>query len=102
MTSTLDCLPALSIDIGDMTQLERQAIIFSRLGALQPSQHLRLLCDHNPQMLREQFDAWSAGQYEWLDMKAGPLVWLVQITRIGKNASVPAGDSCCCGGACCG
>ena len=74
------------VDIGEMTQIERHAVIFARLEALHPGQHLRLLYDSDPQLLRDRFNTRFDGQYEWLDMKAGPLVWRVQITRLGTNA----------------
>lgn len=82
------------IDIGEMTQLERHAVIFARIDALRPGQSLRLLYDHNPRQLRDHFDTRSEGLHEWLDMKAGALVWRVQITRPDTNSSVPPSDPC--------
>ncbi|MBX9716696.1 MAG: DUF2249 domain-containing protein [Burkholderiaceae bacterium] len=40
----------------EMTQIERQAVIFARLEALHPGQHLRLLYDSDPQLLRDRFN----------------------------------------------
>jgi uncharacterized protein (DUF2249 family) len=102
MTSTLAQPVADILDLREIAPSERHAMIFGRFDALQLGQSLQILNDHNPQPLRYQFDGRSYGQFEWSALETGPTVWSVQITRLGKNASVPAGDSCCSGGACCG
>ena|SRR5450631_4870052 len=90
------------LDLRKIAPRERHTTIFSRFDALQQGNALELINDHNPQPLHYQFDDRAYGQFEWSTLEAGPAVWRVQITRIGNNASVPEGDSCCSGGACCG
>lgn len=102
MTSTLAQPVADLIDLREIPPRQRHALIFGRFDALQPGQSLQLVNDHDPQPLRYQFDDRAYAQFEWTALEAGPAVWRVQITRTGQRAAVPAGDSCCSGGACCG
>ena len=90
------------LDLREIAARERHALIFDRFDALQPGESLELANDHDPRPLRDQFQARTAGQFDWTYLESGPDQWRV---RIGKRATVkalPAGDSCCSGGACCG
>jgi uncharacterized protein (DUF2249 family) len=93
------------LDIRAIPPHDRHPVIFSRFNALAVGQSLQLLNDHNPQPLRAQFEDRVFGQFEWVVLESGPVVWQVQITRVA-DASAPSagvsGDSCCSGGACSG
>ena len=102
MTTTLANPFADVLDLRAISPRERHAMIFSRFDALQPGQYMQILNDHNPQPLRHQFEERCSGQFEWTALENGPTVWHVQIARTAHKAVVPAGDSCCSGGACCG
>ena len=101
MTSTLATATFATSTCGDRAARTSRAV-FGRFDALQPGQALQLVNDHDPQPLRSQFDDRRFGQFEWAALEAGPVVWRVQITRIGAGRRRSAGDSCCSGGACCG
>ena len=75
-------------------------LIFGRFDALQPGQALQLVNDHDPLPLYRQFEARSAGRFEWTYLEAGPVRWRVQIAKTGPGAGQAAGDACCSGGGC--
>ena len=89
------------IDVREITPRERHALIFGRFDGLLPGEALQLVNDHDPQPLRHQLQARSAGTFKWAYLQQGPDLWRVQIGKqaASKNA---AEDSCCSGGACCG
>jgi uncharacterized protein (DUF2249 family) len=105
MNSTVAGTVATTIDVREIAPRERHALIFARFDALQPGQALQLVSDHDPQPLRHHFEDRSPGRFEWAYLEAGPDLWRVQIGKMAAAATaatVPAGDSCCSGGACCG
>jgi uncharacterized protein (DUF2249 family) len=100
--STLATATPVAIDLRSIAPRERHALVFERFDALQPTQSMQLVNDHDPQPLRFQLDARAFGQFEWAALESGPAVWRVQITRVGVKPIAAATDSCCSGGACCG
>ena len=101
MSSSLDTLATITLDLRPIAPRERHALIFERFDVLLPGQSLRLLSDHDPQPLRHAFEDRSLGRFEWTALQSGPLEWLVQITRTGAAAARGAAGSCCSAGACC-
>lgn len=101
MTETLSPAKA-TIDVRVIAPRERHAVIFACFDQLQPGQALELVNDHDPRPLRFQFEDRAGGQFEWNYLEAGPALWRVRIGRSAVAAVMPAGDSCCSGGACCG
>ena len=88
------------IDVREITPRERHALIFGRFDGLLPGEALQLVNDRDPQPLRHQLQARSAGTFKWAYLQQGPDLWRVLISKTGLAAAIE--DSCCSGGACCG
>ena len=86
------------IDVREIAPRERHAFIFGRFDALLPGEALQLVNDHDPQPLRHQFEARSAGEFKWAYLQQGPDLWRVLISKSEPTAA--SQDSCCSGGAC--
>ncbi|EER60386.1 conserved hypothetical protein [Acidovorax delafieldii 2AN] len=86
------------IDVREIAPRERHAFIFGRFDELLPGEALQLVNDHDPQPLRHQFEARSAGEFKWAYLQQGPDLWRVLISKSEPTAA--SQDSCCSGGAC--
>ena len=86
------------IDVREIAPRERHAFIFGRFDELLPGEALQLVNDHDPQPLRHQFEARSAGAFKWAYLQQGPDLWRVLISK--SEPTTASQDSCCSGGAC--
>ncbi|MCC6675311.1 MAG: DUF2249 domain-containing protein [Thermomicrobiales bacterium] len=73
----------VELDVREIMPRERHPRIFSTIDALEPGQSLRLINDHDPKPLYYQLMAERAGQVDWQYIENGPMVWQVQITKVG-------------------
>lgn len=73
----------VELDVREIMPRERHPRIFSTIDALEPGQSLRLINDHDPKPLYYQLMAERAGQFDWQYIENGPVVWQVQITKVG-------------------
>lgn len=100
--STFTTTQPAAIDLRTIAPRDRHALVFGRFDGLQAGQAMQLVNDHDPQPLRFQFEDRAFGQFEWVPLESGPIVWRVEITRVGIQPLPTGSDSCCSGGACCG
>lgn len=91
---------ATSIDVREIAPHDRHTLIFDRFDALRAGETLELVNDHDPLPLRAQFEARSAGRFDWSTLEAGPDLWRVRISKLHAVPVPVVSDSCCSGGAC--
>ena len=73
----------IELDVREIVPRERHPRIFSAIDSLESGQTLRLVNDHDPKPLYYQLMAERAGQFDWQYIENGPVVWQVQITKVG-------------------
>jgi uncharacterized protein (DUF2249 family) len=72
-----------TVDVREILPRDRHPLIFTTFDSLQPGEAFILINDHAPKPLYYQFLHERADQFEWLYLEEGPLVWRVQIAKIG-------------------
>lgn len=72
----------VELDLRKIMPFERHELIFQKWDALQPSDTLKIINDHDPKPLRYQFEVEYKGHYEWQYDQQGPKDWIVRIKRI--------------------
>jgi uncharacterized protein (DUF2249 family) len=87
---------ASRIDVRTIAPQDRHPMIFSTFRTLGTGEALELVNNHDPQPLRNQFNAQVPGEVAWDYLEQGPATWRVAITRV-RAAN---GGTCCgsCGG----
>ncbi|MDM4767312.1 DUF2249 domain-containing protein [Pelomonas sp. SE-A7] len=81
------------LDLRRIPPYERHPMIFSHFAQLLAGDSFELVNDHDPQPLRQQFQAQWPDGFDWQYLEQGPSVWRVRIARKAEARS-------CCG--CCG
>jgi uncharacterized protein (DUF2249 family) len=71
------------LDVRVIPPREKHPAIFETFKALEPGESFVLVNDHDPRPLRYQFDYEHAGEFAWEYLERGPVVWRVQISRVG-------------------
>jgi uncharacterized protein (DUF2249 family) len=62
---------------------DRKAHVLAAFDALAPGAGLAVVNDHMPNGLRAHLEAQRPGAYAWRVLEAGPVVFRVEIVRIG-------------------
>ncbi|MGQ7794662.1 DUF2249 domain-containing protein [Faunimonas sp. B44] len=73
------------IDVREIPAHLRHAVIFQLFEALPPALTFQIVNDHDPRMLRHQFDASFGESVSWTYLEEGPDAWRVRIGRAGPN-----------------
>ncbi len=73
------------IDVREIPPRLRHAVIFQLLEALPPERTFQIVNDHDPRMLRQQFDMSFGETVSWTYLEEGPDAWRVRIGRAGPN-----------------
>ena len=103
-TATEHAATQVTIDVRFIPPRDRHALIFDRFDTIQAGEALQIVNDHDPQGLHRQFAEYLPGKFDWSYLESGPDLWRVRIAKVAvaERQDVPAGSSCCSGGACCG
>jgi uncharacterized protein (DUF2249 family) len=88
------------IDVRDKIPRDRHPLIFSTFRALQASETMEIVNDHDPKPLYYQMQAEQPGQFTWDYLEDGPEVWRVHITKLVEPQAKPHGDGSPCCGSC--
>lgn len=82
-----------AIDVRSVPPPQRHPLIFGSFDALAPGEHFEILNDHDPLPLYYQFERVRSGQFDWLYLQQGPVVWQVRISRLmnGEASGQPVG-----------
>ena len=82
----MDEKDTVTIDVRQISPLQRHPMIFQTFDGLTPGQSFILINDHDPKPLYYQFLHEREGQFGWEYQEEGPETWRVQITRtVGAN-----------------
>lgn len=81
---SLETNETVTLDVRDITPRERHPLIFKAFSDLAAGQSLRLVNDHDPKPLYYQLMAERPGEADWDYLEAGPEVWQVRITKLGR------------------
>jgi uncharacterized protein (DUF2249 family) len=74
---------AMQLDVRVIPPREKHPAIFRTFDALEAGESFVLVNDHDPFPLRYQFEAERTGAFTWEYLEQGPVVWRVQIGRVG-------------------
>lgn len=75
------------IDIRAIPRPQRHPLIFAKFDSLAVGSSFRLLNDHDPVPLSQQFDGLRRGQAAWEYLERGPNIFRVRITRISSSGT---------------
>lgn len=75
-------MPDPVVDVRSEPQAHRHQVIFGTYEQLTPGSAFELVNDHDPQRLRQQFEAEHGGEFSWKHLEEGPEVWRVRIVRL--------------------
>jgi uncharacterized protein (DUF2249 family) len=67
----------------DLREFERRhyvSVVFERLDDLGSDDHLFIVCDDDPEPLRQKIDGWCPDQFDWSWIGAGPDIWAAVLT----------------------
>ncbi|MDC8773479.1 DUF2249 domain-containing protein [Roseateles albus] len=95
VTKSASSAASAVIDVRLIPPSQRHGLIFKEFESLAVGAWIELHSDHEPQPLKQQFQAQWPGQFDWETLEAGPQQWRLRIARR------PAAKSCCgcCSGA---
>ncbi len=74
------------LDVRGVARPDRHPLVFAAYDELEVGRAIRLVNDHEPRHLREEFDRELAGGYEWESLGESDGAWRV---RIVKTAQTP-------------
>ena len=88
---------AIQVDTRSMEPGNRRKQVFSTFDQLGVDMTMELVNDHDPEMLRSQFELEKPNLFAWTYLENGPNVWRVALTKLKGKHGV---DTCCgaCGG----
>ncbi|HEY8595381.1 MAG TPA: DUF2249 domain-containing protein [Devosiaceae bacterium] len=75
-----------SVDVRQLPPPQRHQKIFELIHELAPKDTFVLVNDHDPKPLYYQIEAEWPGQFSWNYLEQGPVVWRVEIGRVGEAA----------------
>lgn len=83
------------IDIRTVPRPQRHPLIFAKFDLLSVGSSFRLLNDHDPVPLSQQFESLRHGQAAWEYLERGPNIFRIKITRISprNTQKTLSGDS---------
>jgi uncharacterized protein (DUF2249 family) len=70
------------LDIRPVPPPQKHPLILQTFDALAVGETLQLINDHEPRPLFYQFHHERPGQFEWMPIEQGPIVWRVNITKV--------------------
>ena len=73
-----------TLDVRVIPPREKHPTIFQTFAELAPGQSFVLVNDHDPAPLRYQFQFEHEGEFGWEYLEEEPVVWRVEISRIGS------------------
>jgi uncharacterized protein (DUF2249 family) len=87
----------IQVDTRPMELSHRRQLVFSSFDQLDIDRTIELINDHDPIVLRSQFELEKPNLFTWTYLESGPNVWRVALTKIKGKHGV---DTCCgaCGG----
>lgn len=88
---------AIEVDTRPLAPLHRRTLAFTTFDQLDVDSVMELVNDHDPVVLRSQFELEKPNLFAWTYLESGPAVWRVAVTKLKVTHGV---DSCCgaCGG----
>ena len=69
------------LDVTTIAPRDRHPLIFSTLDALVKGDSFVLTNDHDPKPLYYSFLHEREGQFDWMYLEQGPVVWKVKISK---------------------
>jgi uncharacterized protein (DUF2249 family)/quercetin dioxygenase-like cupin family protein len=81
----------LTLDVRHLTPRDRARRIFATVDALLPGEVLRLIADHDPQLLPGELAVAHPGEVVWEWERDGPDEWIARISKIAIPRSRPRG-----------
>lgn len=85
-----------TIDARGIAPLERRGAVLAAFRAIGLDAGLELVSDLDPRPLYEAFKTEVPGNFSWVQAKAGPGLWRVNIKKLARDHA--AGECC---GVCC-
>jgi uncharacterized protein (DUF2249 family)/quercetin dioxygenase-like cupin family protein len=73
------------IDIRAIPRAQRHPLIFAKFDSLAVGCSFRLLNDHDPVPLNQQFESFRHGQAAWEYLERGPNIFRIRITKISSQ-----------------
>jgi uncharacterized protein (DUF2249 family) len=80
------------IDLRDIPQRDRPALVLNTYRLLQPGQTMELVNEQDPKPLYDQLQERDPGGFGWDYLESGPDAWRVRVMRITRAQRE---DSCC-------
>ena len=75
------------IDIRAVPRPQRHPLIFAKFDSLAVGSSFRLLNDHDPVPLSQQFESLRHGQAAWEYLERGPNIFRIRITKISPQST---------------
>lgn len=75
------------IDIRAVPRPQRHPLIFAKFDSLAIGSSFRLLNDHDPVPLSQQFESLRHGQAAWEYLERGPSIFRIRITKISSQST---------------
>lgn len=90
-------ITSIQVDTRPMELSHRRHLVFASFDQLDVDRTMELINDHDPILLRSQFELEKPNLFTWTYLESGPDVWRVALTKINGKHGV---DTCCgaCGG----
>ncbi|AZI57612.1 DUF2249 domain-containing protein [Nakamurella antarctica] len=86
MSSSITNAPgSLELDVRGMKKPDKHPTIFAAYAALAVGKSLVLVNDHDPQHLREEFEADHAGSFNWDYVNREIRDWRIKITKLAST-----------------
>ena len=74
------------INLADIDQRYRYAILFRLFEHLGPDNSLQIVVDHDPRLLRWQFEERHGSRCGWSYLEEGPDLWRVRLRLLGSGS----------------
>ena len=73
------------LDVRPLRKPDKHPAIFQAYDALTAGESFALVNNHDPQHLRDEFDADHPGSYGWDYLNTGPGTWRIRITKLAST-----------------
>lgn len=85
MTSTDPTVTAQELDLRELPAPDRHPAVFAQYAQLPVQGSLMVVNDHDPESLRNDFEAEHPGSHDWKHLGSEPERWRIRITKLAST-----------------